>query len=45
MKRIGFLHEQTYEIGNIYQADFNARKNKHSYEIEKHDKNQEKENQ
>lgn len=40
MKRYGHLHEKIYELDNLYLADKNARKGKHSWGIYKHDGNQ-----
>lgn len=40
MKRIGYLHEQVYDIENIEIADDKARKNKSiRWGIVKHDRN------
>lgn len=40
MKRIGYLHEQVYDIENIEKADDKARKHKSvRWGILKHDKN------
>ena len=45
MKRIGYLHEQVYDIENIEKADDKARKHKSvRWGILKHDKNREEEN-
>lgn len=46
MKRIGYLHEQVYDIENIEKADNKARKHKSvRWGILKHDRNKERENQ
>lgn len=46
MKRIGYLHEQVYDIENIEIADDKARKNKSiRWGIVKHDRNRQEENE
>lgn len=46
MKRIGYLHEQVYDIENIEIADDKARKNKSiRWGIVKHDRNRQNENE
>lgn len=46
MKRIGYLHDKVYDIENIEKADDKARKHKSvRWEILKHDKNKQEENE
>lgn len=43
-KRYGHLYRKIYDINNIELADDKARRNKHNYGIERHDKNRKEEN-